>query len=157
LVVRGEPGIAKSALLAVTAERAAASGMRVLTTSSFQSEADLAFAGLHQLLRSVLGQVKRLLDAGRDAGAAPAAERGDLTLVIDFGVADEMGCPLEEPATAAFEVVGGPGRHIVAVGLLTTFPYRTTAGSDGWQWRTSSVSGPAMRPDCLTSGRGCSS
>ncbi len=67
LVVKGDPGIGKSSLLAVAAERAAASGMRVLQTSAVQTEARLAFAGLHQLLRPVLGQVEHLPAPQRDA------------------------------------------------------------------------------------------
>ena len=55
LVVRGEPGIGKSALLGETTGAGAGRGMLVLGTSGVQSEAGLAFAGLHQLLRPVLG------------------------------------------------------------------------------------------------------
>jgi DNA-binding CsgD family transcriptional regulator len=55
LVVRGEPGIGKSALLGETGRAGAGRGMLVLGTSGVQSEAGLAFAGLHQLLRPVLG------------------------------------------------------------------------------------------------------
>src|SRR5215469_6976891 len=54
LVVRGEPGIGKSALLAAVIARAREQGIRVLTAVGVQSEARLAFAGLHQLLRPVL-------------------------------------------------------------------------------------------------------
>jgi predicted ATP-dependent serine protease len=53
LVLRGEPGIGKSRLLAEAAARARDRGMTVLSTSGVQSEARLAFAGLHQLLRPV--------------------------------------------------------------------------------------------------------
>jgi class 3 adenylate cyclase/DNA-binding CsgD family transcriptional regulator len=69
LVVRGEPGIGKSALLAYAAARA--DGMDVLTTSSVEAEADLAFAGLHGLLRPILGSLSRLpaVQANALAGA----------------------------------------------------------------------------------------
>src|SRR4051812_26046704 len=53
LVLRGEPGIGKSRLLAEAARAAQARGMTVLTTAGVQSEAHLPFAGLHQLLRPV--------------------------------------------------------------------------------------------------------
>ena len=52
LVVRGEPGIGKSAVLDYAGQRA--SPMRVLSARGVQAEADLAFAGLHELLRPVL-------------------------------------------------------------------------------------------------------
>jgi DNA-binding CsgD family transcriptional regulator len=55
LVVRGEPGIGKTALLDYACARAA--GMRVLRTVGIEAEADLAFAGLHGLLRPILGHL----------------------------------------------------------------------------------------------------
>lgn len=45
LMVRGEAGIGKSALLAVASRRAEAAGMQVLRTTGVQSEAQLPFAG----------------------------------------------------------------------------------------------------------------
>ena len=47
LVVRGEPGVGKTALLDYLAERA--SGCLVARAAGVQSEMELAFAGLHQL------------------------------------------------------------------------------------------------------------
>jgi AAA ATPase domain len=58
LVVRGEAGVGKSALLGHAAERA--DGMAVLRASGVESEAELPFAALHQLLRPVLGLAGRL-------------------------------------------------------------------------------------------------
>jgi hypothetical protein len=49
LVLRGEPGIGKSALLRFARERAEAVGGRPLTTVGVGSEAEYAFAGLHQV------------------------------------------------------------------------------------------------------------
>ena len=54
LLVTGEAGMGKTVLLADTAERARAAGMRVLWVTGRESESRLAFAGLHQLLRPVL-------------------------------------------------------------------------------------------------------
>jgi DNA-binding CsgD family transcriptional regulator len=53
LVVRGEAGIGKSALLEYAIQQTA-SGMQVLRTSGVEAESDLAFAGLYGLLRPVL-------------------------------------------------------------------------------------------------------
>jgi DNA-binding CsgD family transcriptional regulator len=59
LVIRGEVGLGKSALLAYAADRAAGR-MRVLWGSGVESESELAFAALHQLVRPVLDHVERL-------------------------------------------------------------------------------------------------
>src|SRR5262245_9049563 len=55
LVIRGEAGVGKSALLDAARRHAAERGLATLATSGVQSEAHLAFAGLHQLLRPALG------------------------------------------------------------------------------------------------------
>jgi predicted ATPase len=60
LLVRGEPGIGKSALLVEVSRRAEAAGLRVLRTTGVQSEAQLPFAGLHQLVLPVLDHAHRL-------------------------------------------------------------------------------------------------
>src|ERR1700756_1617983 len=58
LVVRGEPGVGKSALLDYLAGHAA--GCRVARASGVESEMELAFAGLHQLLSPMLDRADRL-------------------------------------------------------------------------------------------------
>ena len=67
IVVRGEAGIGKSSLLAEVAARAREHGMLVLTTAGAQSETHLPFAGLHQLLRPVMGGMPRLEPSQRAA------------------------------------------------------------------------------------------
>jgi hypothetical protein len=54
LLVTGEAGMGKTALLEDAAGRARAAGLRVLRVTGRESESKLAFAGLHQLLRPVL-------------------------------------------------------------------------------------------------------
>jgi DNA-binding CsgD family transcriptional regulator len=58
VVVRGEPGAGKSALLLDASSRAA--GAQVLWTQGIESESPLAFAALHRLLRPVLPHLDRL-------------------------------------------------------------------------------------------------
>jgi hypothetical protein len=65
LVVRGEPGIGKSALLGYLTERA--SGCRVARASGVESEMEIAFAGLHQLCAPMLHRRDRLPGPQRDA------------------------------------------------------------------------------------------
>ena len=59
-VLLGEPGMGKTVLLAEVTRRAGSAGLRVLTVTGLESERDLAFAGLHQLLRPVLDRVPAL-------------------------------------------------------------------------------------------------
>jgi predicted ATP-dependent serine protease len=54
-LVCGEPGVGKSALLQDARERA--TEMVVLSAAGIESEAQLPFAALHQLVRPVLGMV----------------------------------------------------------------------------------------------------
>jgi DNA-binding CsgD family transcriptional regulator/tetratricopeptide (TPR) repeat protein len=79
LVVRGEPGVGKSALLDHLVEQA--TGCRVERAAGLQSEVELAFAGLHQLCASMLDRLDCLPAPQRDAlgtafgsadGAAPS-------------------------------------------------------------------------------------
>jgi DNA-binding CsgD family transcriptional regulator/tetratricopeptide (TPR) repeat protein len=67
LVLSGGPGIGKSALLGDAARRARDRGMLVLKVTGVQSEAVLPFAGLHSLLRPLLGRVDALGAPQRDA------------------------------------------------------------------------------------------
>jgi DNA-binding CsgD family transcriptional regulator len=60
LLVIGEAGMGKTVLLGDAAERARSAGMRVLPVTGRESETNLAFAGLHQLLRPVLSSVASL-------------------------------------------------------------------------------------------------
>jgi DNA-binding CsgD family transcriptional regulator len=58
LVVRGEPGVGKTALLDELAGQA--QGCRVVRTAGVQSEVEFAFAGLHQLLAPMLDHLDKL-------------------------------------------------------------------------------------------------
>ncbi len=67
VVVRGEAGIGKSALLAAARERALDRGVTVVSTMGAVSESRLAFAGLHQLLLPMLGRLDLLPEPQRRA------------------------------------------------------------------------------------------
>ncbi|WET76751.1 LuxR C-terminal-related transcriptional regulator [Amycolatopsis sp. QT-25] len=73
LVVRGEAGIGKSALLDWAAE--AADGLRVLSVTGIEAEADLAFGGLVQLLWPIQDRLTTL----------PAPQAEALRAVLDSG------------------------------------------------------------------------
>ena len=74
LVVRGQPGVGKSALLADLVDGAGsdvAEGMQVLRTRGIESESPLPFAALQRLLRPVMRHVEHL--PARQATALRAA------------------------------------------------------------------------------------
>jgi DNA-binding CsgD family transcriptional regulator len=94
LVVHGEPGVGKSALLDYLAGRAA--GCRVVRAAGVESEMELAFAGLHQLLAPVLDHLERLPVPQRDAlrtafglSAGPAPDRFLVGLAV-LGLLSEV-------------------------------------------------------------------
>src|SRR5216683_634426 len=89
LVLRGEAGIGKTALLEAAADKAA--GARVLRVAGVESEAELPFAALHALLRPALDQIGAL--PGRQAAALRGA----------FGLAEET----------------VPDRFLVGLGVLS--------------------------------------
>jgi DNA-binding CsgD family transcriptional regulator len=80
LLVRGEMGVGKSVLLAKARDHAANSGMRVLAMSGTRPEAQVDFAGLHQMLRPLLGRAFELPPPQRNA------------LLATFGM-DEVSAP----------------------------------------------------------------
>jgi DNA-binding CsgD family transcriptional regulator len=84
LVVTGEAGMGKTALLADAAEQGRSAGMQVLPVTGRESESKLAFAGLHQLLRPVLPAAAGL--PGRQAQAL----LGALGLAADPVAADPL-------------------------------------------------------------------
>jgi DNA-binding CsgD family transcriptional regulator len=91
LLVTGEAGMGKTALLADAAGRARSAGTRVLSVTGRESESRLAFAGLHQLLRPVLSSAVGL--PGRQAQALLGA----------FGLAVDPGAP--DPLLASVAVL----------------------------------------------------
>jgi DNA-binding CsgD family transcriptional regulator len=100
LVVRGDAGIGKSVLLSAARASAVRRGMTVLTTAGAESEAELPFAGLHQLLLPLLHDA-RVPDA----------------LAAAFGLTDAPAPDLYRIALATLELVGAAA---AAAPLLVT-------------------------------------
>jgi ATP/maltotriose-dependent transcriptional regulator MalT len=87
LVLRGEAGVGKSALLADAAERAA--DFTVLRGVGIESESELAYAALHQILRPVLDRIDELPDpqaAALRAAFALTTETVDEKFRVSLGV-----------------------------------------------------------------------
>jgi DNA-binding CsgD family transcriptional regulator len=72
LFVAGAAGIGKTSLLEVAATDARGRGYKVLTVTGLESESDLPFAGLHQLLQPVLPS----------AGALPGPQKNALLTAL---------------------------------------------------------------------------
>jgi hypothetical protein len=102
LVLRGEAGVGKTALLDYAAESAAARGMRIAAMSGIESETQLGYAALHRLLLPYWGHVERLPGPQRDAlkgtfglAAGPPADRFMVALAVLTLLADvAAGAPL---------------------------------------------------------------
>src|SRR4029077_10825922 len=67
LVLRGQPGIGKTALLQSMTERAEKDGLRLVQSTGVQVEIGFDFAGLHQILAPFLGGLPGLPDRQRSA------------------------------------------------------------------------------------------
>ena len=92
LVLRGGPGLGKTALLERVARRA--DGLRVLRATGSEAEAGLPFAGLHQLLFGILDRVASLPDPqaaalrsalGLAAGPVPGRLLLGAAVLVDDG------------------------------------------------------------------------
>jgi hypothetical protein len=93
LVVRGEAGTGKSALLSETGRLARERGLVVPKTTGVESEAHLPFAGLHQLLRPILAEIDAL----------PGPQRAAISAA--FGRSDEAAPDIFLIALAALDLL----------------------------------------------------
>ncbi|MGW1888304.1 AAA family ATPase [Streptomyces sp. NPDC001970] len=67
LLISGEPGVGKTALLAATAPRAAAATIPALHATGVQFETHISFSGLQQLLQPVMSEVDTLHQVHQEA------------------------------------------------------------------------------------------
>ncbi|MEV5752442.1 AAA family ATPase [Actinoallomurus sp. NPDC052308] len=75
ILLTGDPGVGKTALLDATAELAVAKGMRVIRGSGVEYETDISFASLHQLVVSL----------SRELGSLPRSMREALEVALGLG------------------------------------------------------------------------
>jgi hypothetical protein len=133
LVMVGGPGVGKTALFDHL--RARATGFRVETGTGVESEMELPFAGLHQLLTPMLGGIERLPAPQRESlqtafgissGAAPdrfLVGLATLSLLSDHAEAEPLCCFIDDLHwldRASAQVLAFVGRRLRAdqVGLL---------------------------------------
>lgn len=106
VMLRGEAGVGKTALLDAVAVRGGA--MRVLRTTGVEAETDLAFAALHQVLWPVTGMLDALPGPQHDAVCAAlglaAGTAGDryllgaavLSLLVEAAAPDGLICVVDD-------------------------------------------------------------
>ncbi len=82
LLLTGEPGVGKTALLAAAAGMATTDGVRVIHGGGVEYETDVSFAGLHQLIDPLSADLRRMPQSGRvvlevalGIGSGPAPDR----------------------------------------------------------------------------------
>ncbi len=137
LVVSGEAGVGKTALLDYLAGNA--SGCRVVRTAGCQSEMELAFAALHQLCAPLLDGLTRLPVPQRDAlriafgmGSGPTPDRfllglAVLNLLSDAAEPQPLICVVDDEHwldRASAQVLGFVARRLVAESVGMVFAAR---------------------------------
>ena len=127
LVIRGEPGIGKTALLEYAIESGA--GLSIARITGVESEMQLAFAGLHQLCAPMLNRVDHLPGPQRDAlgvafgvmaGAAPnrfLVSLAALSLLSEAAAEQPLLCVVDDAQwldQTSAQVLGFVARRLLA-------------------------------------------
>jgi predicted ATPase len=126
IVLRGDAGVGKSALITYLSARAA--GWRVATVVGVESEMELAFSGVHQLCAPLLGYLERLPDPQRVAlatvfglHAGPAPDRfvvalAALTLLAEAAEDQPLLCFVDDAHwldAASAQILGFVARRLL--------------------------------------------
>jgi DNA-binding CsgD family transcriptional regulator len=137
LVIRGEAGVGKSALMRHAAERA--TGFRVAQVSGVESEGELPFAGLHQLCAPFLDRLEALpapqqdatrVALGLSAGAAPdrfLVGLATLTLLAEVAEQQPLLCLVDDLQwldEATVKALGFVARRLLAEPIALVFGVR---------------------------------
>jgi hypothetical protein len=143
IVLRGEPGAGKSALLDYLSDRAA--GWRVARAAGSESEIELAYSGLHQLCGPMLDHLARLPAPQRVAletvfgrSTAPAPDRflvglATLTLFAEVAEQQPLVCIVDDAHwldQASAQIVGFVARRLLAERVALVCAARTNIGDD---------------------------
>ncbi|WP_328603348.1 LuxR family transcriptional regulator [Amycolatopsis sp. NBC_00345] len=145
LVLRGEAGIGKSALLTEAEASAVAAGIRVLRVVGVESESTLTYAALHQLLLPVRERVDRLpgpqADALRTAfgiAAGPPTQPflvsvAALTLLSDLAMETPLLIAIDDAQwcdAASLDAFAFVARRLEAESIALLLAIRDGAGRD---------------------------
>src|SRR5215218_71028 len=141
LVVRGEAGVGKTALLHYCARQAA--GFRVARIAGVESEMELPFAGLHQLYAPMLGRLGALPEPqqaalgvalGMSSGAAPdrfLVALAALSLLSEVAAERPLLCLVDDAQwldAASGQVLGFVARRLLAESVAVVFAVRDPSG-----------------------------
>jgi DNA-binding CsgD family transcriptional regulator len=146
LVIEGEAGIGKSTLLHAAVEMATADGFRMLGCSGVQSQAEVGFAGIHELIQPLLGQAGQLPRRHRDAlltafgmQDGPAPDRLLIGLAV-LGLLEEASAQhrlllvvddLQWLDTSSRDVLAFVARRLANAPLLLLCAERVALGASG--------------------------
>jgi DNA-binding CsgD family transcriptional regulator/tetratricopeptide (TPR) repeat protein len=137
LVIRGEAGVGKTALLHYCARQA--SGFRVARIAGVESEMELPFAGLHQLCAPMLDRLDALPEPqqtalrvalGMSSGAAPdrfLVGLAALSLLADVAAERPLLCFVDDAQwldAASSQVLGFVARRLLAESVAIVFALR---------------------------------
>ncbi len=140
LVIRGEPGVGKTALLHYCARQA--SGFRIARIAGVESEMELPFAGLHQLCAPLLEgldalpqpqQVALRVALGLESGDAPdrfLVALAALSLLAEVAVDRPLLCFVDDTQWldgASGQVLGFVARRLLAESVAIVFAVRDEA------------------------------
>ena len=140
LVIRGEAGIGKTALIRYCARQAA--GCRLIQFAGVESEMELPFAALHQLCGPMLDGLAALPEPQEHAlrvafglAAGPAADRfvvglAALSLLAENAAARPLVCLVDDAQwldEASCQVLGFVARRLLAESVLLLFGVREAA------------------------------
>ena len=141
VVLRGEAGVGKSALLAHVSSKAG--GWSVASAVGVESEAELAFSGLHQLCAPMLDRLDRLprpqkialeIVFGLDAGPPPdrfLVALATLTLLAETAEQQPLICLVDDAHwldAASAQIVGFVARRLLAERIAMVCAARTDLG-----------------------------
>jgi DNA-binding CsgD family transcriptional regulator/tetratricopeptide (TPR) repeat protein len=147
IVVRGEPGIGKTALLRHAARQA--SGLQISEVEGVEAEMELPFAGIHRLCAPMIGRLKALAEPQQNAlrvAFGMSAGTAQNTFLVAVAVLSLLcACAEERPLlclvddaqwldAASVQVLGFVGRRLLADPVVMVFSLRepiTTRALDG--------------------------
>ena len=145
LVVRGEAGIGKTALLEHARDTAFSSGFRVEFAAGVESETQFAFAGLHQLCAPVLDRASELPDPQQSALGVAFGLRGGavpdrflvglatLNLLAEVAEEEPLLCLVDDAQwldEASAQVLAFVARRLAAEQMVMVFGLRDSSGGD---------------------------